>query len=216
MDPLIFVIPDLIRQILIQWCVFPGMMLWHFVIGSQTFLVIHIFDIIALKKIPAAKPLVWSAGCILFVYSLVMLCIQTGTLPLPSWSVWLGWFLFLISSGLFLYSLFVNLPFRKTYIHRGVGDKLIRTGLYALVRHPGVILLGIVLVSLVLISRSYIMLIAMPIFILLDILLVFMQDRIFFGRMFADYGDYRRETPMLLPNRHSINAFINSLKHART
>jgi hypothetical protein len=30
--------------------------------------------------------------------------------------------------------------------------------------------------------------------------------------MFAGYDNYRRETPMFIPNRRSINAFINSLK----
>jgi protein-S-isoprenylcysteine O-methyltransferase Ste14 len=56
------------------------------------------------------------------------------------------------------------------------------------------------------------MLIAAPIWVLLDIALVAIQERFFFGRMFVDYDNYRRETPMFIPNRRSINAFINSLK----
>jgi len=49
---------------------------------------------------------------------------------------------------------------------------------------------------------------------LLDILLVAIQDRFFFGRMFEGYNTYRRQTPMLVPNRRSISAFISSLKQA--
>jgi protein-S-isoprenylcysteine O-methyltransferase Ste14 len=56
------------------------------------------------------------------------------------------------------------------------------------------------------------MLIAAPIWLFLDIVLVAVQDRYFFGRMFAGYDNYRRQTPMLIPNRRSLSAFINSLK----
>jgi len=37
-----------------------------------------------------------------------------------------------------------------------------------------------------------------------------MQDRVLLDRMFEGYDSYRQETPMLLPNRLSINAFMNS------
>jgi hypothetical protein len=33
--------------------------------------------------------------------------------------------------------------------------------------------------------------------------------------MFDGYDSYRRETPMLVPNRRSVNAFVNSLKQSR-
>jgi protein-S-isoprenylcysteine O-methyltransferase Ste14 len=127
----------------------------------------------------------------------------------------LGWGLLSISLFLLAYSLFINLPFRKTYIATGVGDKLITTGLYALVRHPGVYCFTLLMLSLVLISRSSLLLIASPIWILLDILLVAIQDKLFLSRMFDGYDNYKRETPMLLPNRRSVNAFISSLRQAR-
>jgi protein-S-isoprenylcysteine O-methyltransferase Ste14 len=188
----------------------------YIAIGSLGFLIIHICDIVSLKRLPVAKPIIWTLGSGLLAYAIVMLSFQTNRLSLPVWSTWLGWLLFSISFLLLIYSLFINLPFRKTYIATGVGDKLVTTGLYALVRHPGVIWLSLVLVSLILVSKSSLLLTATPIFILLDIVLVVVQDKLFFGRMFHGYNNYRRETPMLLPNRKSINAFMNSLKQART
>ena len=181
-------------------------------IGILGFLIVHTFDIVSLKRIPAAKPLTWILGSGLLVYSLIMLCLRSNTLPLPTWSTWLGWGLFALSFFLLIYSLFINLPFRKTYIATGVGDKLITTGLYALVRHPGVPWFTLILLSLILVSKSSPLLIAAPIFILLDIVLVVVQDKFFFGRMFDSYESYRQETPMLVPNRQSLNAFIDSLK----
>jgi len=37
------------------------------------------------------------------------------------------------------------------------------------------------------------------------------QDRFVFGKMFTDYDRYREKTPMLVPNRQSLNTFMNSL-----
>ncbi len=118
----------------------------------------------------------------------------------------------LISLPLLIYSLFINLPFRKTYVATGVSDKLIRTGLYALVRHPGVHWFILLVLSLILVSKSSLLLIAAPTFILLDVVLVIVQDKFFFGRMFDGYDSYRQETPMLVPNRKSISACIRTIK----
>ncbi len=179
-------------------------------IGILGFLIIHTFDIVSLKRIPAAKPFIWILGSGLLVYSLAMLCLRSNTLPLPIWATWLGWILLAISFCLLIYSLFINLPFRKTYLATGVSDRLITTGLYALVRHPGVHWFILTLLSLVLVSRSSLLLIAVPIWIMLDIALVIIQDRFFFGKMFDGYDKYQQATPMLVPNRQSTNVFINS------
>ena len=184
-------------------------------VGIFGFIVIHFFDIVSLKRIRGAKPVTWVVGSGLLVYSLIMMSLAPDRLPLPMWSTWLGWGLLLVALLVLIYSLFINLPFRKTYITIGVGDKLITTGLYALVRHPGVHWFTLALIALVLVSRSVLLLIAAPILILLDILLVFVQDRFFFGRMFDGYDNYRRVTPMFLPNWQSVNAFIEGLWPAR-
>ncbi len=189
----------------------------YIVLGIFGFIIVHLFDIVSLKRIPSgAKPCVWAVGSALLVYSIIMLCLQSNTLPLPVWSTWLGWGLLTLSLFLLIYFLFVNLPFCKTYVAAGVSDRLITTGLYALVRHPWIHCFTLTLLSLVLVSRSSLLLIAVPIWILLNIPLVVIQDKYFFGKMFQGYDSYRQKTPMLMPNRRSINAFMNSLKQSRT
>jgi protein-S-isoprenylcysteine O-methyltransferase Ste14 len=188
----------------------------YIAIGSLGFLVIHLFDIFCLKRIPVAKPATWLVGGGLLIYSLIMISLAPNKLPLPAWSTGIGWGLLLIATSLLAYSLFINLPFRKTYVATGVGDKLVVTGLYSLVRHPGVHWFIITMLALVLVTRSQLMLIAAPVFILLDIILVVIQDKFFFRRIFRDYDRYRRETPMLLPNRKSIDTFKKGLRPART
>ncbi|MEE8413071.1 MAG: methyltransferase [Dehalococcoidales bacterium] len=188
----------------------------YIIIGGLGFLVIHIFDIVALKKVPGAKPVVWILGSGMLVYALVMLMLQPAKLSLPAWMPLTGWLLLSVSLILLIYSLFISLPFRKTYVASGVSDRLITKGMYSLVRHPGVIWLSLVLLSLILVSSSSLLLAAAPLFIFLDIILVTIQDKVFFSRMFDGYQDYRLETPMVLPNRKSFYAFINSLKRLDT
>jgi protein-S-isoprenylcysteine O-methyltransferase Ste14 len=185
--------------------------------GVLGFIVIHLFDLVSLKRIPfGAKPITWVVGFALLFWSLIKLCFQSNTLRIPVYLTWVGWFLFAISVVMVMFALFINLPFRKTYISTGVGDKLIKTGLYALVRHPGVYWATFFFFSLVLISSSRLMLIAAPIFVVLNIALVIVQDKYFFPKMFKDYDRYQQETPMLIPNRRSLTAFINSLKQSST
>ncbi|MFC1902616.1 hypothetical protein ACFLX4_00915 [Chloroflexota bacterium] len=184
-------------------------------LGSLGFLVIQSLDVVALKRVPVAKPIVWTLGTGLLVYSLIMVCLRSDKILLPFWSTCLGWALLSISALLLIYSLFINLPFRKTYIATGVGGKLIQTRLYALVRHPWIHCFIVLMLSLLLVSGSKLMLIASPIWILLIILLVVIQDKYFLGRMFHGYDSYRRETPMLLPNRNSISAFIRTINQTK-
>ncbi len=187
----------------------------YIALGCLGFLAIHLADIFSLRKVPGAKPLSWLIGVGLLVYALTMLSLGEDKLPLPQWLVWPGVALLVVSFWLLVHSLFVNLPFRKTYVATGSGDRLITSGLYALVRHPGLHWFVLVLVALVLVSRSAMMLLAAPMFATLDVVLVVVQDRFIFGRMFDDYAGYRQTTPMLVPNRRSVNAFFNSLKAAR-
>ena len=183
--------------------------------GVIGFIVIHFFDLVSLKRIPfGTKPIVWVAGFAILFFSLIRLCLQSNTLSIPVYLNWLGWFLLAISVMMIMFALFINLPFRKTYVSTGVGDKLIKTGLYALVRHPGIYWEALFFFSLVFISHSHLMLTAAPIFVILNTALVIVQDKYFFPKMFKGYNQYQQETPMLVPNRRSVIAFINSLKRS--
>jgi len=184
----------------------------YIVLGIIGFTVIHLFDLVSLKRVPRAKPIVWASGSGLLIYSLVMICLAPDKLVLPVWLTWLGWGLLSLSLPLLIHSLFVGLPFRKTYLATGIADRLITTGVYALTRHPGVIWFTILMLALIPVAGSRLLLIAAPVFITLDILLVTIQDRFIFGRMFDGYESYRHQTPMLLPNRRSLHVFLRSLR----
>jgi protein-S-isoprenylcysteine O-methyltransferase Ste14 len=183
----------------------------YIILGIAGFALVHLFDLASLKRISGIKPFLWGTGSGLLVYSIIMIIFSAEKLQVLPWLTWLGWGLLLFSLPMLIYALFGGLPFHKTYLEKGVGDGLITTGIYSLTRHPGVIWFSILMLALIPVAQSRLLLIATPVFIGVDILLVTIQDRYIFTRMFEDYDRYRQRTPMLLPNRQSLSVFLKSL-----
>ena len=148
----------------------------------------------------------------LLAYSTVMVCLDTERFWLPVWSQGVGWLLLIPSSLLLAYSLFVELPFSRTYHHTEHSFVLVTTGTYALVRHPMVPWYALVLLSLLLVSQSRLLLLAIPIWLTLDVLWAALQEWLLLKRVFPEYEVYRRTTPMLIPTRRSLEACLQSLR----
>lgn len=180
--------------------------------GVLGHLLIHLSDRAALKRVPLVKPVLWVVAWGLWTYSVVMSSLWPDKVTLPYWSTVLGWVLLAVSLLLALYTLFINLPFRNTYVSAGVGKRLVTGGLYALVRHPWVHWYVLLMISIILVSRSRLMLFAAPLFALLAILSAVVQDKIVFRQMFPDYASYTQEVPMLVPSRKSTDAFFSGLR----
>jgi len=183
----------------------------YIILGVCSFLIAYLFEFVSLKKIPLAKLILAGAAGLVGIYSLVMVCFRAERFTLPGYLSFLGWLLLFVSSFLLLFSLFWEIPFKKTYLAKGVGDKLIKTGTYVLVRHPGVIWYALFLIALLLISRSRLLLIALPIWVFMDVLYVLIQEKFYFPHMFPGYKEYKKETPMLIPTRRSFVRFLASL-----
>ncbi len=177
----------------------------YILLGIAGFLVAYLFDLVSLRKTLYAKQAIGLVAVCLTGYSHLMVCSRGERLALPAGFSYVGWPLFGLASLAMIYSLFLEIPFKQTYLAGGVGDKLVTTGTYALVRHPGILWYALVLISLIFISRRQLMLFAAPLWLLMDVLYVWIQDRFFFPRMFPGYGRYQRETPMLIPDRASLS-----------
>ena len=184
----------------------------YVLIGILGYFVILLFDILLLKKIGRIKFLLWMLGSGLMIYSIIMVCFNQDKMTLPTWTTWLGWVMFVIGAIFITYSLFINLPFRKTYISKNTGSTLIRTGFYALCRHPGTYWVNLFMISFIFIARSRLTLVEALVFIIVNTILVIIEDRYIFPKIFPDYNDYQRETPMLIPNRRSVRAYLEGMK----
>jgi protein-S-isoprenylcysteine O-methyltransferase Ste14 len=176
----------------------------YIALGVVAFIIAGFFDLAALQRIRYLKQIIGLTAALLFGYALIMVARHPDKLLLPAWLSSAGWPFLIISGLLLIYSLFLEIPFRQTYAAAGVGDKLVKTGTYALVRHPGVLWLALLLLSLVLVSHSRLLLLAAPLWIFLDVLYVWIQERSFLGRIFPGYGQYKEG------NAHANS---NAIKH---
>ncbi len=184
----------------------------YVVIGVLGFMIAPLFELCSLRGIPWLKRLIGVCSVGMIGYAIVMAALSSPKLVMPAWVVIPGWLILVLSVFLLTYSLFIDLPWRKTYVDSGPGGSLIRTGTYALVRHPGVLWFALMMVGTILVSGAELMLIAGAVWLVADVIYVVIQDRYLFVRMFPGYADYRRETPMLIPSRRSIEACLRSLK----
>ena len=184
----------------------------YILLGSLAFLVAFFFDLAALKGTAYLKQAIGLIFASLLGFALLMVCLKAERFSLPRWLSWVGWPLLILSAGLLVYSIFLEIPFKQTYATDGVGDKLVKTGTYALVRHPGVLWFGLSLLALIGISRSKLLLIAAPLWFLLDVFWVWIQDRFYFSQIFPGYEQYKQETPMLIPTRESIVKCVKTLR----
>jgi protein-S-isoprenylcysteine O-methyltransferase Ste14 len=113
---------------------------------------------------------------------------------------------------LLVYTLFFALPFKATYITAGSSPKLCRTGVYALCRHPGVLWLFGFYLFLGLALGTLLPMVSAAVFSVLNLFYVIFQDRWTFMKYFGDYGEYKTDTPFLLPNLRSIKRCFQTLK----
>ena len=183
----------------------------YITIGIIGFFMTFFFDLVSIKRIPILKGFLLVMVAVLILYAELMVCINGEKFPIPPSLQYSGIFLLLIFIILFIYSIFLELPFKETYFCAGYASRLVKTGSYALVRHPGVLWFSGIQASLIFVSRSKLMLIAAPIWIFMDLLLIMVQERFYFRRMFQGYDDYMQETPMLVPTRSSIMRCLRTL-----
>lgn len=117
---------------------------------------------------------------------------------------WLWGALSLISLLLLVYSLFMGIPFTKTYIKSTQENTVVNTGMYALCRHPGVLWFFFFYLFLWLTSGRNVLMWATLVWTIIDVLYVYIQDHWLFPKTFVDYEEYKLEVPFLIPNTVSI------------
>jgi protein-S-isoprenylcysteine O-methyltransferase Ste14 len=184
-------------------------------IGIAGFIILFFFDLAALKRIRLLKTIIWIIGYGLIAYSMNMIIRRGERFLLPTYVKVVGIVLSVVFTFLLIYSLLIEIPFKRTYLDRGAGDKLITTGTYALVRHPGVLWFLGAFVGIFLAAGSKMLLVATPVWWFIDIIYVVVQDKFYFPKQFGDtYRKYQKEVPMLIPTGKSINRCITTMfKH---
>jgi protein-S-isoprenylcysteine O-methyltransferase Ste14 len=110
-----------------------------------------------------------------------------------------------------LYSIAIEIPFRKAWVEQGHTEELVTTGTYALTRHPGVLWYAIATFAWAVALGSRRLLLVAPLLIGGDIAHVGFQERAVLGSLFGEaYEDYQRETPFVMPNMRSLRRFLSA------
>jgi len=192
---------------------FLGLMMKYILLGLCAYPALAMFEYASLKKIGGLRQTMALLAFALPGFSLLVMCVNSTRFALPAYLSWLGWVLAGIFGFMLIYSLFLEIPFAKTYMRSGCGDQLITTGTYALSRHPGVMWLALFLLGLLLATRSRLLLVAAPIWLAADALYVWVEEKLYLEKAFPDYEEYQRETPMLLPTPRGIRRCLKTMRH---
>ncbi len=181
-------------------------------LGVLGFIIAFIFDWASLKNMRVTKPVAGLTAAALLIYSTIMICYSPTKFDMPIFLRIIGGVLLVIFLFLLIYSLFIELSFSRTYVKQGISGGLVTTGTYALVRHPGVIWLAVVFLALALLYPSITLFIAIAVWWFVDIIYVTIQDKYLFPKMFPGYQEYKKQTPFLVPTKHSFFACLKTLR----
>ena len=125
----------------------------------------------------------------------------------PVVSGWLRGVVFLLGAvflGLLVYTLFFAIPLEASYARPGEKRSVCTTGVYALCRHPGVLWFMGLFACLWLAAGLPLM--DAAVYCILNVCLVWFEDRCVFPELLEGYEAYQAATPFLIPNGGSIRA----------
>jgi protein-S-isoprenylcysteine O-methyltransferase Ste14 len=183
--------------------------------GAVAFLIASCFDLANMAGMMHLKRAIVVLAGILFLLAFWQVLVQPPAFELPRWVIPIGTLLTVLGLALSAYSLVIEIPVQATYVSPDASSQLVTTGTYALCRHPGVLWFALLLLGSFITHRSLTMFIAALVWLGLDILYVWLQDRFFFPKQFPDYPAYRQHTPMLIPTRASIRRCWQTLPWPR-
>jgi len=160
------------------------------------------------KQIRIIKPVLWISLIPVFTIAIVLAWTNTNFFFFPKIFTIIAWIVLPFFTLLFLYSLFLEIPLRKTYVYSEHPIRVVTTGTYSLCRHPAFLWFTGWQIAIVFISGSITLAIATPIWILSYIVCLFLEEKVCCRAAFADeYQQYQLTTPMLIPSINSIRNF---------
>ena len=183
----------------------------YIIAGAIAFIFLFLFDIYTLKNVYMKKRIFGILGLSIFTYSSVVVTITSEKLYIPLAIQIVAFILWIAAFALLIYSLFLELPFVKTYGKSVHSNELVDTGTYALCRHPGVLWFGLMFFFFFFATGAKQLILAGIIWTSIDVFHVYLQEKLFFPKMFPKYKDYMREVPMLIPTGKSIKRCMDTL-----
>ncbi len=181
--------------------------------GSTAFALIATYDWAQMRGHTWLKPLFFLSGVVFFIGLHGVLSTPID-INFPHWVSFIGWACLCFFSFLLIYSILIEISI-KSYLNRDNEHALIDTGTYALSRHPGVLWFTGAAVSIVLLHPTRHTILAAVFWTIMDLLLVWVEDRYFFPNTITGYNRYKTTVPFLLPTAKSIRRCLKTIKPKR-
>jgi protein-S-isoprenylcysteine O-methyltransferase Ste14 len=191
----------------------------YILLGCTAFFIFIIFDLNKMYSVNRLLNACFALGIILLTIATAGILLMSEIrfqLPLPIRIV--CGFLSAYALVMQFYCIFFAIPFKVTYLEGSNDNKMTVTseGPFMLSRHPGVPWLFFFYIFLWLTSGIDLILWAGMIWTFFNVLHVYVQDRWLFPKYFAGYETYKLDVPFMLPNKHSLTRYIDSLKRGRS
>ncbi|KAF0226361.1 MAG: hypothetical protein FD179_826 [Erysipelotrichaceae bacterium] len=184
-------------------------------LGVFAFFILTMFDFNKLKMLHPLLNGLFAVGVITLIVATAL--IVTDKKPLFTFNAQpLFWIISILGLIEMIYALFFALPFEKTYVKTKEASQIVTSGLYALCRHPGV--WGFFLATLfgALALGNGTLLVAALVWTLMDILHVYIQDKVFFVKTLQGYTRYKETTPFLFFGTKELKRTFSTLGKEKT
>lgn len=187
-------------------------------LGLAAFVPLLSFDCLAARR-KRRWPLLFALGCAMFAGATIWLLLRADPCRAAAQRPWLFYpfgALALAATGALVHVLFFALPLRATYAAPDKGmQPCVRSGWYALCRHPGALLCYCVFLCLAAAVPAPETLLALALFPTANLAYVAVQDRHLFVHTLEGYARYQRETPFVVPTEASLRRALSNKKVMR-
>ncbi|MEX2375018.1 MAG: hypothetical protein WD942_05445 [Dehalococcoidia bacterium] len=159
-------------------------------------------DLASYRRTPAVKPVLLVTALMAHVFGAWMLLVRSPRVALPAGIRRSALVLSVLTFAGMVYSIAVEIPFRKAWVDRGHTSRLISTGTYSVSRHPGVLWTSIWVPCAAVASGSKALMRWWPVVVAGDVAYVWIEDRFILPRVFGEeYREYQARVPFLIPLR---------------
>lgn len=171
----------------------------YLVIGVAGFAAVVLYDVAQLRGKRAAAALLSSIGYLCIAASIVFLILSVRLPNTPFELLAAELAMALLSFLLLVYSVVIEIPLARRHRSGSSEREVVSAGFYGIVRHPGFLWFVLLWTSLVCIYHSGLVARVGSCLIALDLVLILLEDAVFFPRMFAGYEAYKRRVPFVFP-----------------
>ncbi len=162
-----------------------------FLLGATGYLFAGLYDVAILRDKPLLRKFLYAGFFITALpYPVIFF---TWVSPLPGFVAWIIFPLIIAFALLLIYSVMI-----ETALFSDSTGKLYQGGTYRISRHPGFIWYTMINGLVLIYYWNYRITMLCIGLTLCNLILIAVEDRIFFPKMFAEYEEYKKHTPFFL------------------